>query len=202
LPRGSLSGSIRTTMPPAHVHVFPDGAELRVYLRGSRTPEDVAGRMKASNRRRDPARRRASTPAPCHVAEVPLVKNPLRVASAKVVLGDPSRLVLRLRGKDDVELSFPLSRIDSFRRRVEPRRALAEGSNAHKVVVVKRRRRDDRMAGPGVSFSVAELLPEFLGFGSAVRSAAARKAGTVRTTAKARSSRENGKRGGRPRKAA
>ncbi len=37
---------------PAHVHVFRDGAELRVYLRGSRTPEEVAGRMKASNRRR------------------------------------------------------------------------------------------------------------------------------------------------------
>jgi len=38
--------------PPAHVHVFRDGAELRIYLRGFRTPEEVAGRMKASNRRR------------------------------------------------------------------------------------------------------------------------------------------------------
>jgi len=187
---------------PAHVHVFPDGAELRVYLRGSRTPEDVAPDEGFESASCDPARRRASTPAPCHVAEVPLVKNPLRVASAKVVLGDPSRLVLRLRGKDDVELSFPLSRIDSFRRRVEPRRALAEGSNAHKVVVVKDDGGTIEWPALEVSFSVAELLPEFLGFGSAVRSAAARKAGTVRTTAKARSSRENGKRGGRPRKAA
>jgi len=136
------------------------------------------------------------------VAEVPLVKNPLRVASAKVVLGDPSRLVLRLRGKDDVEVSFPLLRIDSFRRRVEPRRALDERSNALEVVVVEDDGGTIEWPDLDVSFSVAEMLPEFLGFGSAVRSAAARNAGTVKTTAKARSSRENGKRGGRPRKAA
>ncbi len=129
------------------------------------------------------------------------MRKPLRVASAKVVLGDPSRLVLRLRGKDDVELSFPLSRIDSFRRRVKPRRALDEGSNVLKVIV-----EDDggtiEWPDLGVSFSVAEMLPEFLGLASTVRSTAARRAGTVKTTAKAHSSRENGKRGGRPRKAA
>ncbi len=105
------------------------------------------------------------------------MKNPLRVGSAKVVLGDPSRLVLRLRGKDDVELSFPLSRIDSFRRRVEPRRALAEGSNTLKAVVVEDDGRTIEWLALEVSFSVAELLPEFLGFCSAVGSAAARKPG-------------------------
>ncbi len=130
------------------------------------------------------------------------MKNPLRVAGAKVVLGDPSRLVLRLRGKDEIELSFPLSRIGSFRRRVEPRRALDEGSNALEVVVVEDDGGTIEWPDLEVSFSVAEMLPEFLGFGSAVRSTAARKAGAVTTTAKARASRENGKRGGRPRKAA
>ncbi len=130
------------------------------------------------------------------------MKNQLRVGSAKVVVGDPSRLVLHLRGKDDVELSFPLSRIDSFRRRLEPRRALDEGSNALRAVVVEDDGGTVEWPDLEVGFSVAEMLPEFLGFGSAVRSAAARKAGTVKTSAKARSSRENGKRGGRPPKAA
>ncbi|MGH7727811.1 MAG: hypothetical protein ACREM2_03305 [Vulcanimicrobiaceae bacterium] len=130
------------------------------------------------------------------------MKDPLRVASAKVSLGDPSRLVLRLRGKDDIELSFPLSRIGSFRRRAEPRRALAEGSSALEAVVVEDDGGTVEWPHLEVSFSVAEMLPEFLGFGSAVRSAAARKAGNVKTAAKARSSRENGKRGGRPRTAA
>ncbi len=37
---------------PAHVHVFRGGAELRIYLRGSRLPEDVHGRMNAADRRR------------------------------------------------------------------------------------------------------------------------------------------------------
>jgi hypothetical protein len=37
---------------PAHVHVFRDGAELRVYLRGSRPADNIHGRMKASDRRR------------------------------------------------------------------------------------------------------------------------------------------------------
>ncbi len=84
------------------------------------------------------------------------MKNPLRVASAKVVLGDPSRLVLRLRGKDDVEVSFPLSRIDSFRRRVEPRRALDERSNALEVVVVEDDGGTIEWPDLDVSFSVAE----------------------------------------------
>jgi len=130
------------------------------------------------------------------------VKNPLRVASAKVVVGDSSRLVLRLRGKDEIELSFPLSRIDSFRRRVEPRRALAEGSRALELVVVEDDGGTIEWPDLDVSFSVTEMLPEYLGFGSAVRSTAARKAGIAKTAAKARSSRENGKRGGRPRKVA
>ncbi|MGH7727812.1 MAG: DUF4160 domain-containing protein [Vulcanimicrobiaceae bacterium] len=38
--------------PPAHVHAFRDGAEIRIYLHGSRPPEEVAGQLKASDRRR------------------------------------------------------------------------------------------------------------------------------------------------------
>jgi hypothetical protein len=37
---------------PAHVHVFRAGAEIRVYLRGRRPYEKVAGRMSASDIRR------------------------------------------------------------------------------------------------------------------------------------------------------
>jgi len=37
---------------PAHVHVLRAGAEIRVYLRGRRAHEKVAGRMSASDTRR------------------------------------------------------------------------------------------------------------------------------------------------------
>ncbi|MBV8581615.1 MAG: DUF4160 domain-containing protein [Candidatus Eremiobacteraeota bacterium] len=37
---------------PAHVHVFRDGAELRVYLHSSRPVESLGGQMKASDRHR------------------------------------------------------------------------------------------------------------------------------------------------------
>ncbi|MGD1066256.1 MAG: DUF2442 domain-containing protein, partial [Vulcanimicrobiaceae bacterium] len=53
-----------------------------------------------------------------------------------------------------------------------------------------------------VSFSVAEMLPEYLGLSSIVRSSSARKAGSAKSAAKARASRQNGKLGGRPKKAA
>jgi len=128
------------------------------------------------------------------------VKNsPLRVSSAAVALGERPRLVLRLTDRD-VEVSFPLSRIDSFRRRAAPRRAIADGSAAIRNVVVEDDGGTVEWPDLDVSFSVAEMLPEYLGLSGAVRSSAARKAGTVKTPVKARSSRENGKLGGRPRK--
>jgi len=56
MPRIVVEGFVIRVYPddhaPAHVHVFRDGSELRVYLRGSRPPEDVHGRMTASDRRR------------------------------------------------------------------------------------------------------------------------------------------------------
>jgi hypothetical protein len=109
--------------------------------------------------------------------------------------------VLRLTDRD-VEVSFPLSRIDSFRRRTVPRRAIVDGSAALTNVVVEDGGGTIEWPDLDVSFSVAEMLPEYLGLGGAVRSAAARKAGAAKTPAKARSSRANGKLGGRPRKVA
>lgn len=37
---------------PAHVHVFRDRAEIRVYLRGNRGHDRICGRMTASEERR------------------------------------------------------------------------------------------------------------------------------------------------------
>jgi hypothetical protein len=129
------------------------------------------------------------------------VTKPLRVSTAAVALGERPRLVLRLTDRD-VEVSFPLSRIDSFRRRAVPRRAIVDGSATLTNVVVEDDGGTIEWPDLDVSFSVAEMLPEYLGLVGAVRSAAARKAGASKTPAKARSSRENGKLGGRPRKVA
>ncbi len=38
--------------PPAHVHVFHGGQEIRVYLRGDRPFDRLSGRMSASDVRR------------------------------------------------------------------------------------------------------------------------------------------------------
>lgn len=130
------------------------------------------------------------------------MKNALRVATAQVILCDVPRLILRLCGSDDIELSFPLARIKSFRRRTEPRRALDNGSETLKAVVVEDAGGTIEWPDLDVSFSVAEMLPEFLGLGGIARSANARKAGSTKTPAKARASRANGKLGGRPSKVA
>jgi hypothetical protein len=129
------------------------------------------------------------------------VTKPLRVSTAAVALGERPRLVLRLADRE-VEVSFPLSRIDSFRRRATPRRAIADRSAMLTNVVVEDDGGTIEWPDLDVSFSVAEMLPEYLGLIGAVRSAVARKAGAAKTPAKARSSRENGKLGGRPRKVA
>jgi hypothetical protein len=118
-----------------------------------------------------------------------------------VTISDSPRLILRLTDRE-VEVSFPLSKIESFRRRAVPRRAIATRSVALKNVLVEDEGGTIEWPDLDVSFSVAEMLPEYLGLAGAARASAARKAGTVKSPAKARTSRENGKLGGRPRKAA
>ncbi len=125
----------------------------------------------------------------------------LRVSHAAVVIGESPRLVLRLTDRE-IEVSFPLSRIESFRRRAAPRRAIATRSATLKKVLVEDEGGTIEWPDLDVSFSVAEMLPEYLGLAGVVRRATARKAGAAKTPAKARASRENGKLGGRPRKAA
>jgi hypothetical protein len=129
------------------------------------------------------------------------MRNPPLASSVAVTIGRTPRLVVRL-SDHDVEVSFPVSRIDSFRRRVKARRAATAGSAAFRNVVVEDHGATIDWPELDVSFSVAEMLPEYLGLSGVVRSSAARKAGSAKSSAKARASRENGKLGGRPRKAA
>ncbi|HTW83672.1 MAG TPA: hypothetical protein VMD91_06385 [Candidatus Sulfotelmatobacter sp.] len=116
-------------------------------------------------------------------------------------MSDQPRLVVRLEDRS-VEVSFPVSRIDSFRRRVAPRRALAGRTAALVNVVAADGGSTIEWPDLDVSFSVAEMLPEYLGLSAVVRSTAARKAASTRTPARSHASRENGKLGGRPRKKA
>ncbi|MBV8581616.1 MAG: hypothetical protein JOZ86_13405 [Candidatus Eremiobacteraeota bacterium] len=125
----------------------------------------------------------------------------LRASSVAITLGEQPRLVLRLAAAG-AEVSFPVARIDSFRRRVAPRRALAGRTAALANVVAADGGSTIEWPDLDVSFSVAEMLPEYLGLSAVVRSASARKAARTKTPARARASRENGKLGGRPRKKA
>jgi hypothetical protein len=65
---------------------------------------------------------------------------------------------------------------------------------------VKVQDRGGTIAGPhyGINFSVAEMLPEYLGITSA--KAAARRAGSVASPRKASAAKINGAQGGRPRR--
>jgi hypothetical protein len=100
-------------------------------------------------------------------------------------------LVIQLVGGGSV--AFPLSRIGSF----STSRVRSAGSSVYDVRVEDR---GASIAWPDVEidFSVAEMVPEYLGIRTAV--AAARRAGSVASKAKATAARANGSRGGRPRK--
>ena len=99
------------------------------------------------------------------------------------------------------QVSMPVERIDSFRRRTRPRQAL-KGQTPELFFV---RVEDDgfTVAWPDldVDFDVVEMLPVYLGFGQTSH-AVARRAGATSSPAKAAASRLNGAKGGRPRKAA
>jgi len=102
-------------------------------------------------------------------------------------------LVLTIRCFGGVVVSFPLARIKSF----TSARIRAAGDAIYNVRV---RDFGHTMAWPdlGVDFSVAEMVPEYLGITSV--QASARRAGSVRSNAKAAAARTNGARGGRPKK--
>src|ERR1700676_674813 len=131
--------------------------------------------------------------------EVPQVKSPLRAESARVVFrGDDVRLVVTL--SSGGEVSFPLDRIDSFRRRPGPRKALATCDDALKNVVLEEGGYAIAWPALEVDFYVPEMLPLYLGFGKTA-SAVARSAGSTTSAAKRVAARANGAKGGRPRKA-
>ncbi len=100
---------------------------------------------------------------------------------------------LRVTLVDGVQILVPLERINAVLRTELP-----NDSRVARVLV------DDNgstIEFPllGVDFSVAEMLPQFLGIVTA--SAIARKAGATKSAARSKAARANGKKGGRPRKA-
>jgi hypothetical protein len=125
------------------------------------------------------------------------VRNKLRVRGAAVaVLGDA---VLNLTFRGGVRVSFPLGRVESFRRRRAAREALRDRSEALFDVHVTDGGFTVEWPRLEVSFDVTEMLPEYLGIGMTAR-AAARKAGSATSPAKAAAAATNGAKGGRPRK--
>ena len=120
--------------------------------------------------------------------------NELRTKSASVSL-DGTILMLQIRLVGGNFVAFPLSRIRSF----SPARVRAVGDAVRSVKVEDR---GATIAWPDldIDFSVAEMVPEYLGITTA--RAAARRAGSVASALKAASARANGTKGGRPRKPA
>jgi hypothetical protein len=120
--------------------------------------------------------------------------NKLRAKSASITRrGRAWALRIELIGGSSV--AFPLSRIASLR----ARRPGALGKALHDVKVEDR---GATIAWPqlDVDFSVAEMVPEYLGITTAA--AVARRAGGAVSPAKASAARANGAKGGRPRKTA
>jgi hypothetical protein len=122
------------------------------------------------------------------------MKTDLRAKDVSIVGPEPS---VDLTLVDGVRVSFPVDRIQSFRRRAIPRRALRD--RADELFDVKVEDGGFTIEWPtlDVDFSVAEMLPEYLGITTAA--AVARKAGSAKTPAKAAAARANGAQGGRPR---
>src|SRR3982074_967844 len=126
--------------------------------------------------------------------EVPQVKSPLRAESARVIYrGAEARLLVTLSGGGEV--SFPLERIESFRKRAVPRKALAKSDNALRNVVLEEDGYAISWPALAVDFYVPEMLPTYLGFGKTA-SAVARYAGSSTSDAKRAAARTNGAKGG------
>jgi hypothetical protein len=122
--------------------------------------------------------------------------NNLLALAARVELGNPVRLHVVL--KDSVEVSFPLDRILSFCRRPAFRKLLQSRDAVLGKVAVQDFGHTIEWPDLGLDFSVAEMLPEFLGIATVV--AAGRTGGRKKTPAKVAAARANGAKGGRPRK--
>lgn len=118
--------------------------------------------------------------------------NELRAKTASVSR-DAGTLALHIRLVGGTSIAFPLSRIKSF----TPGHVRAAGDA---VMAVQVEDRGATIAWPelDVDFSVAEMVPEYLGITTA--RAAARRVGSIASTAKSAAARANGVKGGRPRK--
>ena len=116
----------------------------------------------------------------------------LRARSASVSR-DRTRLIVHVHLAGGTSVAFPLSRIKSF----SSSRVRAAKDAVFNVRVEDR---GATIAWPeiDIDFSVAEMLPEYLGI-STIK-ATARRAGSVSSPAKAAAARVNGTKGGRPRK--
>ena len=113
----------------------------------------------------------------------------LRARSA-AVSRDGNTLILTVRLVGGTSVAFPVSRVRGIR--------AARSRSAESVFDVKVEDRGASIVWPSldIDFSVAEMLPEYLGITTA--RAAARRAGRVASPEKAAASRANGMKGGRP----
>ncbi len=126
-------------------------------------------------------------------------KDDPRAVEASIVERDGDEPLLAITLRNGTFVRFAVSRIKSFRLRPVPRKALA--TRAAELCNVKVSDDGFTVEWPtlNVSFDVAEMLPEYLGFGmSAV--ALSRRAGRVKSPVKAATSAANGRKSaGRPR---
>jgi len=113
----------------------------------------------------------------------------LRARSA-AVSRDGKTLVLTVRLVGGTSVAFPVSRVRGI--------AAARSRSAESVFDVRVEDRGASIVWPNldIDFSVAEMLPEYLGISTA--RAAARRAGSVASPKKAAAARANGTKGGRP----
>jgi hypothetical protein len=118
--------------------------------------------------------------------------SPMKALRAKsaVVLRDGKALILTVRLVGGISVAFPVSRIRGI--------TAARSRSADSIFDVKVQDRGASIAWPNldIDFSVAEMLPEYLGITTA--QAAARRAGSVASPSKAAAARANGTKGGRP----
>jgi hypothetical protein len=113
----------------------------------------------------------------------------LRARSA-AVSRDGNTLILTVRLVGGTIVAFPVSRVKGIR--------TARSRSAESVFDVKVEDRGASIVWPSldIDFSVAEMLPEYLGITTA--RAAAQRAGSTASPRKAAAARANGTKGGRP----